>query len=215
MITSFKKFNLKENADLIKGYNFKYDWDDGDARPFFFKVNEDHTKVKNLYIGDYDETHGDIPESEDDDIVYPGRLWTHRKIMAFWVYPNEVLFTSMIKSLEKKLGIKIFNNDWRIEVIKNDNEIERTKFNNDTFNYYGDNHYKEIKTDVIPLDDYVGSENPSEEEHIMHMMNWKEKALAKKAGKLNINGWGSDKTAWDSPHNIEFRQKIYQEKKNN
>ena len=44
-------------------------------------------------------------------------------------------------------------------------------------------------------------------------MNWKEKALAKKQGELNMKGWGSDKTAWDSPHNIQWRQAIYQEKK--
>ena len=39
------------------------------------------------------------------------------------------------------------------------------------------------------------------------MLNWKEKQ------KLNINNFGSSKTAWDKPHNIKYRQAIYQENK--
>ena len=42
-------------------------------------------------------------------------------------------------------------------------------------------------------------------------MNWEEK---KKLNKASIfKGWGSDRTAWDQPRNLKYRQAIYQEKK--
>ena len=72
-----------------------------------------------------------------------------------------------------------------------------------------------MKNKIIPLDEYAGSKNPPKEERIMHMMNWKQKKLAKKRGELDTKGWGSDKTAWDSPDNLPWRQSIHQEKKNN
>ena len=230
MITTFQKFKLiTESPDKIKfvdddGWADSYNWQDHGTKPFYCIVNSDHTKVERLYVGDFGNTHDEINFINKDHkterkklVSYPGRVWLREKIMSFWVFPNEKLFVSIIKNLEKRLRRKIFKNGWRIEVVKSDNEIERTKFdpsNDDNLQYYGD-HDIGYKTEIIPLDDYVGSENPPEEERIMHMMNWREKVLAKKAGKLNIKGWGSDKTAWDSPHNIEFRQKIYQEKKNN
>ena len=223
MITNFEKFN--ENADTIgvyfdadqDGYDElvkRYSYKDSDARAFFVTVNSDHTKVEKLYIGGEGDCHKDLEYDEDEEKMYPGRLWLKGKIMAFWIYPNEVLFADIIKKLEKELRRKIFNNRWRIEVIEKKNKIKRKKYKGEDEDYYGTNHeYGQSHYKIIPLDNYIGSENPPEEAKIQHLMNWKEKALAKKQGELNMKGWGSDKTAWDSPHNIQWRQAIYQEKK--
>ena len=183
---------------------------------FFVTVNSDHTKVEKLYIGGEGDWHKDLEYDEDEEKMYPGRLWLKGKIMAFWIYPNEVLFADIIKKLEKELRRKIFNNRWRIEVIEKKNKIKRKKYKGEDEDYYGTNHeYGQSHYKIIPLDNYIGSENPPEEAKIQHLMNWKEKQLAKKQGKLDTKGWGSDKTAWDSPHNLPWRQAIYQEKKNN
>ena len=45
------------------------------------------------------------------------------------------------------------------------------------------------------------------------MLNWQEKDKLKK--EKGVHGFGSDKTAWDRPHNIKYRRAIYQENKNN
>ena len=232
MITKFEKFNLIiESPDFITltedGEEKEYLWSDGNTKPFFIEVNSDHTKVKKLYVGSFRTKHSDIKFKCDySERAYPGRIWMDEKIISFWVYPNKTLFIDIIKNLEKRLRRKIFNitgghrgsiGGWRIEVIKDGNDdIIRNEFDTDDeyADYYGQNKRSRYY-DIIPIEKYIGSENPTEEEHIMHMMNWKEKALAKKAGKLNIKGWGSDKTAWDSPHNIKWRQALYQEKKNN
>ena len=55
----------------------------------------------------------------------------------------------------------------------------------------------------------------SKELQIQHLMNWQEKELAKKFGKIHFGSFGSRLTAWDQPHNIKWRQKVYQENKKN
>ena len=185
-------------------------------KPFFFKVNKDHTKVEKLYTANQRKMHSDINfDCRSNERSYPCRLWLDKKIMSFWVYPNEVLFIDIIHEIEKKLKTKIFNNGWRIEVIQENDEIEKKKFKDKDDEYFRPKYRYRDDYKIIPIEEYVGSENQPEELKIMHMMNWKEKALAKKQGKLDIKGWGSDKTAWDQPHNIQWRQAIYQEKKNN
>ena len=134
--------------------------------------------------------------------------------MSFWVYPNEKLFKSIIHSIEEKLGIKMFNNDWKIEVYKSGGgEINRQEFdrNKGADDYYSNNYYG--NREVIPIEEYAGSEDAPEEEKIAHLMNWQEKEKLKK--ERGVKGFGSGKTAWDKPHNIKWRQAIYQEKKNN
>ena len=209
-----EKHNLiKENPDHIDldDDNY-YSYEDYDAVPFFVEVNDDHTKVKKLHVGKYGDTHSDIKNSEDiEEKMYAGRLWKKIKIISFWVYPNDKLFLSIINALEKKLRIKILNNKWRIEVVKINNEIEKRDPSDDDYLFKGD-FYNGTKRgfsheDFIPIEEYIGSENHSDELRIQHMLNWKEKQ------KLNVNNFGSSKTAWDKPHNLKYRQVIYQENK--
>ena len=215
-----EKHNLiTETPDTInytvKGKTNPYYYSRRDAKPFFVEVNDEHTKVTQLHIGSYGSSHFCIKTSYDvENPTYAGRLWLKLKVISFWVYPNDKLFVSIISALEEKLKIKIFNNDWKIEVIKNGNDIEkRDPADDDTF-FKGDFckgiARKPSENDkFIPLEEYIGSENPSDELRNQHMMNWKEK----QAKKISINNFGSSKTSWDKPHNIKYRQAIYQENK--
>lgn len=216
MITKFKKYNLvKESPDNLTYNDNIYSIDKDDNIPFFVVTNTNHTKVEDTYIGENRSYHSELeirPEMSRYDRTYPGRLWMKPKVITFWVYPNVELFLDIVKHLEKKLNIKMFNNNWKIEVLTIDDEIHTTEYDPYEYDYYNKELPRgEIK--VVPIEDYVGSENLPEELQIQHLMNWKEKELAKKLGKIHFGKWGSYKTGWDQPHNIKYRQAIYQENK--
>ena len=223
MITKFEKYLIKESPDGIKYHGTKMEYEDYDASPFFVEVNDDHTEVKRIFIGDNGTSHAEIPYN-NGEAYYPGRVWVddRNKMMSFWVYPNEILFKSILKNLEKELNIKIFNNNWKIEVIKTDDEVEKTYFDPsivtliDKEDYYFDGFYNGgKKREIISIEEYIGSENQSEEDYNMHLKKWQDKEKEKKPGEQKVIGFGSDKTALDRPHNIKYRQKIYQEKFDN
>src|SRR5574343_1592566 len=96
MITKFEKYQLiTEDPDSVGQSR----WTDRDAKPFFTKVNKDHTDVKRLFIGRYGSAHSDMKwwsndefDREENAKCYPGRIWVKDKIISFWVYPNEKLF---------------------------------------------------------------------------------------------------------------------------
>lgn len=218
MITNFKTYLIKETPDTIyypvKDKIIPYYHSSRDAKPFFVEVNDDHTKVTQLHIGSCGGSHSMIKKGDIGNPTYAGRLWLKLKVISFWVYPNDKLFVSIINALEEQLKLKIFNNDWKIEVIKNDDKIEkRDPTDDDTF-FKGDFckgiARKPSEADkFIPIEEYVDSENPSDRLRIQHMMNWKEK----QSKRFNTNNFGSSKTAWDKSHNIKYRQVIYQENK--
>lgn len=225
MITKFQKFQIiKETPDHVYYYDeendieeWDLDFDDQDALPFFADVNYNHTKVEEVHIGNYRQWHSNF-KHKGKNPAYSGRLWDddEHKVISFWVYPDIDLFRQIIKKLEEKLKIKIFNNNWLVEIIDDgNNKIPVTKFDPDNDEYFfredEDPSYGDMK--LIPIEEYAGSDDVPEELQIQHLMNWKEKELAKKIGKLHFKGFGSDKMAWDSKHNIKYRQTIYQEKK--
>lgn len=218
MITNFEKYNLiKESPDTVLYDGEKYGMNNGFGdMPFTCTVNDDHTKVKNVEIGNQGEGHGEL--QFDNTRSYPGRLWLKPKILTFWVFPNVTLFKSIINNIEKQLEIDIFNNGWRMEILKVDGKLDVMKVDkskNPRDYYYGDEDASdEYEVEAIPIDDYNGSEDVPEEIRQLHLMSWKEKQLAKSAGLLDTN-FGSAKTGWDQPHNIKYRQAIYQEKKDN
>ena len=227
MITKFDKFNLiKESPDVLKLNDiFNLFYYDDDAIPFFVHVDKNHSKILRLNIGSHGVSHGEITQKffyrmfyKKQDKAFAGRLWKKSRVISFWVYPNVELFKEIIKKLEKKLNIQIFNNGWRIEVIKKDNQIQRKDFdpNSQEDDYYfgdRDGNRNNPGQELIPIEDYIGSEDFPEELRIQHMLSWQEKDKLKK--EKGVKGFGSGKTAWDKPHNIKWRQAIYQENKNN
>ena len=224
MITKFNEFNLiKESPDELsiryKNGRVRYSHRSADAKPFFVEVNSAHTEVTKLFIGPYKGWHSDMRYSYFGERAYAGRIWTKLKIISFWVYPNKILFTSILRSLQEKLGIRIFNNDWKVEIIRTDQGIKRKEPRDPDVKYWpeeyyvGSRAYKKTNQEIIPIEDYVSSEDNTEELIAQHLLNWKEKEKEKK--KDGVKGFGSAKTAWDKPNNIKWRQALYQENKNN
>ena len=223
MITKFQKFNLiKESPDTLyfKDGSDPESWEDDDAIPFFVTVSPGHEEVNDIFIGGFGNFHSSIGyNGYRREKAYPGRLWLDRKVMSFWVYPNEGLFKDIIQNLEKELNTKIFNNGWRIEVL----ELESGKLLKQEFdpNFEPEDYFFAADDTpggnyiLIPVEKYIGSEDVPEEIQIQHLMKWQEKEIAKKVGKIHFGKWGSYKTGWDQPHNIKWRQAIYQESKNN
>ena len=212
MIISYNTFLIKESPDLLYTQSGKHTVDDDDAVAFFSEVNNDHSEVTAVYVGK-GESHAKVGYIEGR--VYPGRLWLNDKIISFWVYPNVYLFKSMIIALEKKLNIQIYNNDWKVEVIKKDGKLYTKEYNpTDKKNDYifPDNFWlnKDIeKTVLIPVEKYIGSDSFSSELRNQHIATWKEREEMKKQN--GIRGWGSAKTSWDSDNPIYLRYKKYQE----
>ena len=206
---------IKENPDYVNDKGTPYYNSSDTAIPFYFDVNEDHTKVEKIYIGEPGEYHGDIKNNGwgSHNKVYPGRLWLDGKIMAFWVYPNETLFKSMIRAIEYKLNIKIFNNRWRIEIQKMFGTIKRREFRPDNYSDYYNNDGGYSNAMIVPIEDFAGSEPVPEEEYFQHLKKWQDKEKDKKKGEIKVVGFGSDKTAIDKPHNIKWRQALHQENK--
>ena len=89
------------------------------------------------------------------------------------------------------------------------------KFNpeSDDDDYYSGDSTDYTNTKIISIDEYSGSEDFSEKDKLQHLMNWKEKELAKKLGKINFGNFGSKLTSWDQPHNIKYRRLTHQENK--
>ena len=210
MITKFNKYLITESPDSIETDGKEYKYTDKQAIPFFFAINDNGTNVEQVYIGRKGTMHCDIDFPSGLQRAYPGRLWRKSKLISFWVYPDAELFKNMIHSLENKLGIKMFKNGWQIEVIEENGRILKRDYDEDI---YMRNPRFRVDSTIISLDYYTGSNDVPEEIKLQHLMNWKEKELAKKSGNINTGNFGSNLTSWDKPHNIKYRQKIYQENK--
>ena len=209
---------IKETPDFMAINGIDHYYYHESARPFFVDMEANHKIVKKLYLGDLKAMHSDMRYNRDEvNRAYAGRLWQDLKILSFWVYPSVDIFNQIIGMLEEELNIKMFNNGWRVEVVKQDNEIVRHEFDEEDVEDYffgdrsGENH--KPGEELIPIEDYSGSENQPEELLAQHLLSWEEKEKMKK--ERGIQGFGSGKTAWDKPHNIKYRQTIYQENKNN
>jgi len=212
MITKFDKF-LNESPDHINipnpetGDEERLNVEDSDAVAFTIETNDDHTKVETIYVSETGNYHNGY-------IKYPGRLWKDSKLITFWVYPNPILFKNIIEHLEEKLNIQIFNNGWKVEVVKNNTGDIATKEVKPGENY----KYSNVKwenSEFVPVEEYIGSDDQSDLQKQMHLMGWAEKQRLKEKCVKLAPGFGADRTAWDQPRNLKYRQSIYQEKKKN
>ena len=215
MIIKFQDY-LKESPDTLEVDGFRYlCYYDDDAVAFACKANEDQTELEELEVGDEGQMHSDSGLGDGDEWSYPGRLWLKSKVISFWVYPNDVLFKQIIEKLEEKLKIRMFNNDWKIEVIQREGKVFKRDYSEeDIENYYYNERQPYDESELIFIDDYSGSEDFSDLQKQMHLMGWAEKQRLKEKGVKLAPGFGADRTAWDQPRNLKYRQTIYQEKKN-
>ena len=211
MITKFEKYQLiTEDPDYISiDDNNYYRATSQNARPF--GLDEKTNKLIIGMPGTYHYNNDiDIELSEIDkplnEAIFCGRIWVKDKILTFWIFPEIDLFKTIIKKLETQLNIKIFNNNWRMEILKYDNDEIHIGERSDGWR---------ATNTIIPIEDYIGSLDVPEEQKLWHLMNAEEKRIAKLKGKApDFKGWGSDLTAWDSRRPLPYRQAIYQENKN-
>lgn len=174
----FENFYLiTENPDSVFLHVGK-SLDVSDGRPFAFDNSSDK-----VYIGNKGNYHGnDEGTSGLDDVSFPGRFWIDDKIISFWVYPKEEDFKKYIDRLEKQLhsdriiskGEKIFNNGWQIEVIIKNGEKQVW---DERYSMYMSNNNTGEEV-LIPIEEYVGSEDVPEEQRVIHLMNSEEKRKA-------------------------------------
>lgn len=105
--------------------------------------------------------------------------------------------------MEIILKIKIWNNGWKIEIVLSaDDEIvldTHVRFLPD----YGNN------CKIIPIEDYLGSEDTPEEEFKLHLMSSAEKDMLRKSGKDPLKYYKS--LGKEKP--LAYKQAIYQENK--
>lgn len=174
-------YKLNESPDKIKnGILHDYTWMAGQALPF--SCIKENNKLKVL-VGDWGQTHRYI--SKDDtvepidkkDRLYSGRLWVGEKIISFWSYPNKKDFNEIINQLEPLLlrkiktniSNKIWNNGWQVEIISLKNKFKINKNYQKGFNINPDNFTSEL----IPVEDYLKSEDFPEELKQKHIMERK------------------------------------------
>jgi len=88
-----------------------------------------------------------------------------------------------------------------------DFDPDETDYAYSTTDYY--------KTQFVPVEEYAGSEDLAVDLTKVHLMGWEEKQRLRDKGIKLAPGFGADRTAWDQPRNLKYRQTIYQEKKEN
>ena len=199
-------FSLFESPFIIS--NLDLHFSDRDALPFLM-IDD------NIYIGEYGEWHGSIlndytknttstknvdGDYDEDDIynfvydenlgtIYHGRFWKGSKIITFWDYPPVDIFENYIKKLEKRVNLKIWNNGWKIEIKKDLSNVIDLSLS-------GNNRYwnAKVNVDIIPIEDYIGSDNNDYIEHIKSPMNKK---------KVDTEGWKPKKYKYQLPNESE------------
>jgi len=205
--------SMNESPDNIIYKDIKRTWSDGQALPF--NCLREKSKIK-VYIGDWGSTHSSVDNS-NYLTLYPGRLWIGDKIISFWIYPNRKDFEDIINQLEiilkdkivnwsNNISNKIWNNGWKVEIFLFKGEIAINK------NYLQclstKNGKENIETKLIPIEDYLKSENVPDELRKIHLMSSAEKDMLRKSGKDPLKYYKS--LGKEKP--LAYKQAIYQEK---
>jgi len=189
-------------------------------------------EIENFYEGQaiYSDYFEDIWEEDVYSEVmswdYIGRLWTESKVISFWKYPKNIDdLKKIVEALEKETHLKIWNNGWKILVIKvlhkiDDNgqiisdvtdttgliyDRDEQGIIDSEDNQYASNDY------LIPIEEYKQSLNPPEKDFKEHI-----KSPLEKKHKNPIKGIGSDKKLSGSLPGelpVETRHRLYQESK--
>ena len=217
-----KTYKLFENPNVITLSKNNYvGWDDSPDRYVFSYYNGDFYCLK-------DDTHysllmqykdDNIDKKESDFEIYElangrgemsGRLFEDEKIITFWKFPkDQEEMRKLVQDLEKCTKLKIWNNDYLVEILIDDSgDIRIPK------SYYRKNE-DEDEVFFIPVEQYNGSKtrNALDVQMIKHEMSPIEK---EKLRKINPN---IAKDYWDirakKQKPLAYRQKIYQENNTN
>lgn len=121
-------------------------FEDKNARPFWLEEGE-------LVLGSAGKTHGTGAFPRKNSEHYSGRIWINPGIISFWEYPDKETFLNIIKQLSEKLGKS--SEKWKVEIIPDNEEMPEMTIWQQSDSY---------KTKLIPIQDYMKSEQRSEEE---------------------------------------------------
>lgn len=165
----FEKSNLDDDKK-------KYVYDKIDKVPYHTFHSSISFFYNLIYKGQY--LNDDMPE-ERDKFKYAGRLWFSHKIITFWDYPPKNKLTEILKKISDELytiyNFKINFNNFNIEVIADSKDrlsCDWYDFQDDKGNCY----YSGKNKKLIPVKDYIGSQNASEEEmQAIHLLPSAEK----------------------------------------
>jgi uncharacterized C2H2 Zn-finger protein len=211
-----RKSILNENPDIVhlnSRDNYDYlRYDRGEAYAFGYvdsKMYLSHVRGTHSYMKIPGKT-----EVKRFSMQYPGRVWTDEKIMSFWKYPPANQFKAVMddlsKALSDKLGKKINimnDNEWYIEVLtdsKGDVINDPKEVNQraasmawsnppspSEMNDYPDRnkHTVGYRPIIIPVDQYVGSQQRSEkdlaQQHVVSPLLKKKKEVPQGYGSKN------------------------------
>jgi len=173
---------LFESPDHFRMEGYPYSTDD---LSYAFEVvwDVDNEKIldvlvsnkKNASHGDDDETKGFWRGGPEHAInnktkpygvnwkkAYPGRLFMEPKVITFWVYPSNKELKQIVNIIEEKKNIKIYDNDWKIE-------IYREGMQNKGEHNYENNYQRNLPSEIIPIEKYIGSKKPPEKEYLQHL----------------------------------------------
>ena len=176
----------------IKETGYTLDWSVNEAYPFGYNIEENK-----FLIGERGQNHNSLglvnshgaysPEYPD----YTGRIWPADKVIAFWDAPNKFSLIMLLKLIIKSPQLKNYNftmDDFNDFVF----DIPTAKQKSYTS---GENLFT---LDDYPKDPNLKSFTVNRPEHVI--------SPVLKQNKSNKYGFGSYKTAWDSPNNIKVRQ---------
>jgi len=165
-----KKFNrsyenLNESPDNFRYNGKNYGVRTRNAFAFEVKINR-KDEIKNVMINPAPGYHTDFEETTGEkDRIYPGRIYIDQKIITFWSYPTREQLDIIIPIMERKLNLKIWNNEWLIEVYFDENgnifDLGDKSITPKYDRYNGTNRF-------IPIEEFSGSLNISEEERDEH-----------------------------------------------
>jgi hypothetical protein len=94
--------------------------------------------------------------------IYPGRLYFDPQVITFWVYPTDDELKTIVSIIEKKKKIKIYDNDWKIEIYPEGRK-------NKGVQGYSNNYDRDKESKIIPIEEYIGSKRPPEKAYLQHL----------------------------------------------
>jgi hypothetical protein len=177
-------FRIGESCDTLKFNDKLYSYKE--SLPFRFVDDE-------LYIGNYGEMHDtcDSPSTIPPIIkLYDGRIFEDIEIISFWRYPDLDTFKRIINKLEKKLKIKIWNDNWLLE-IKDDEENRNMydyvqSYKAETYNSQKHEEGEEAYA-FIKIEDYKISKDIPEDVRLRHLNHLHNNPVPDGYGSKNPN----------------------------
>jgi tRNA nucleotidyltransferase/poly(A) polymerase len=203
-----ENINLVENLDT--------------GRAFIYTIE---SGIVTIFLGSIGSTHGELrgdDELEGDMIIREGRYWSVKEngddvdlkgfngIFSFWEYPSKDEWKPFINKFEKVSGLKVWNNNWMVEVesdyyedrelIKQDKDVPNMMY---------------IDSGLLPVEKYRGNEDRLDELKIMHLQKLEDKRKMKKPENFGSKAdkrplkWKqallkSENKLNESPDNINF-----------